>query len=109
MILFLKKFLLYEGGKYNTLEGTYVDASGDTYYGTITKDELTNEVAIAFDITDYIQSEIADSYYDTERMFILSYDSPDYNASINQVAIGGYENKKYQPKLNIYYIHYETY
>ena len=98
-------FLLYEGGKYNAFEGTYADADGNPYYATVEKDILYNSVSITFDLTEYIKHEISDSYYETDKTFILSYNSPEHSNSVNQVKIGGFGNEKYCPKLNVYFIH----
>lgn len=98
---------LYQAGKYNKINSIYADTEGSTYYATIETDKLYNESTLTFDVTKFLKYELYDSYYDEEQSFILAYDNPTFNASCNQIAIGGFENEIYKPSLKIYYIYYE--
>lgn len=104
-----ENFFLYEGRKYNKIENIYGDIEGNPYYGSLIIDEINNEAQLTFDITDYVKTGKMNSYFDPNHSFILSYESPDYSASVNSIEIGGYNNKRFMPGLNVYFIRYETY
>jgi hypothetical protein len=92
--------VMYGSNKSNSV---LVD-QGQIAASTLTVDELYNEKTYySFDITDYLNDELADSYVDPEKGLIITLPSDSLKTSFSRLAVAA-QNKN--TKLKIYYLSY---
>jgi len=92
--------LLYPADKVNRI----VTGNGAVSTSTLTIDQLYNEnTEYLFNITDYLNEEIADSYIDPETGLMLTLSSGEQYNTFKRLILDG---KSKNTKLKIYYLSY---
>jgi hypothetical protein len=70
-------------------------------------DKIYNEnTSYKFDITDFIKTEISDSYFDTSHGLLIGETSNSIGASLNRVVFSDRKNSMYKPLVRLYFMFY---
>jgi hypothetical protein len=88
---------LYKSDQLNRMLGTVVSS-------TLTVDKLYNEeTAYSFDVTDYLNDELADSYVDPEEGLLITLSPSDLKTTFGRLIV---DARNQNTKLKIYYLSY---
>ncbi len=100
--------VLFSSENYNRVGGRLYSSSGDVETGYVYLDDATNvDTYIAFDLTNYLISDLLDGYHDEDFGFLCGLNYTDFNTSLDRVVLGGKEDKDFDPVLKVYYLLYE--
>ncbi len=99
--------VLYVTNKLSELGTTVYGVNSESAQNGTTNVDLQyhEDTYISFDVSSYFKYELLDQYYDEKNGFLLGLDN--YNTTFDRLIIGGLNNKKYKPKLRVYYILYQ--
>jgi len=96
--------ILYESDHINRPVDFIYDAQGNVQIASLTIDDMYNEeTSYTFDISDFIKSEMADGYFDTEHALLISIYNENYQLNLDRIIV---EAKNPAPKLKLYYLTY---
>ncbi len=96
--------ILYESDHLNRPVDFIYDAEGNVQVASLVIDDMYNEeTSYTFDITDFIKSEMADGYFDTEHALLISIYNETYQLNLDRIIV---EGKDPAPKLKLYYLNY---
>ncbi len=88
---------LYKSDQLNRMLGSVVSS-------TLTVDKLYNEeTAYSFDVTDYLNDELADSYVDPEEGLLITLSPSDLKTTFGRLIV---DARNQNTKLKIYYLSY---
>lgn len=95
---------LYNTDKYNKVGAVLKNDSEDVIYSSLVTDELFNEnTSYTFDITSYINSKLADYYFNSEDGLFIGLPQGKQNSTLDRLLI---EGKNPALKLRLYYLTY---
>lgn len=93
------QLVIYESDKLNRISDQGIVSSSE-----LILDELYHEeTAYYFDVTEYINDEIADSYVDPEKGFLIALSSDHIGTTFYRLVV---EAQNQNTRLNIYYLSY---
>jgi len=96
--------ILYETDKINRLGDVIYNSDGTVHTASFVLDELYNEeTSYTFNITNFINNELSDHYFDTEHGLLISLPSSKMLASFERLIL---EARNPKPKLKLYYLSY---
>jgi hypothetical protein len=96
--------ILYETDKINRLGNIIYNSSGTVNTPSFVLDELYNEeTSYTFDITDFIDDELSDNYFDCNHGLLISLYPSDFMSSFERLVL---EAVNPSPKLKLYYLSY---
>ncbi|MGB8490181.1 MAG: DUF4270 family protein [Bacteroidales bacterium] len=95
---------LYDTDKENRLISVLKDNEGNTLRATFDYDAMFREdTRYTFDITSFINNELADSYVDYYHGLLIGVDQEKFRSSLDRLVV---EGKKPPVKLRLYYLTY---
>jgi hypothetical protein len=98
------ELFIYESDKLNRKNSYVYNNQNSIVTSNLNIDELYNEeTSYSFDITKYLNDELADSYVDPEKGLLIMLTDRDTKASLDRLIVDA-QNKN--TKLNIYYLYY---
>jgi hypothetical protein len=101
------QLVLYHTDKSNRVVSEIVGDQNATLAGDLVIDRIYNEnTSYTFDITDFITTEISDSYFDTSHGLLIGETSNSIGASLNRVVFCDRKNSSYKPLVRLYFMHY---
>jgi hypothetical protein len=101
------QLVLYHTDKSNRVVSEIVGDQNATLAGDLVIDRIYNEnTKYTFDITDFITTEISDSYFDTSHGLLIGETSNSIGASLNRVVFCDRKNSSYKPLVKLYFMHY---
>jgi hypothetical protein len=101
------ELVLYHTDKSNRVVSEIVGDQNATLAGDLVIDKIYNEnTRYTFDITDFITTEISDSYFDTSHGLLIGETSSSIGASLNRVVFCDRKNSSYKPLVRLYFMHY---
>jgi hypothetical protein len=101
-------FAIYQTSKNNLFEALLYKADGTVVQPVLSTDELYNEETwYSFDITDHMIAEFYDRYVDPEKALSIAFSSSYISNSLDQLLVGGSENKIIEPKLELLFLFYD--
>ncbi|MBN1414576.1 MAG: DUF4270 family protein [Bacteroidales bacterium] len=96
--------ILYETNKKNRPLNLITEANGTTQVAKLVIDEYYNEETYyTFNVTDFINNELSDRYYDTDHGLLISLYDETYQLNLERIVI---ETKRPAPRLKVYYMTY---
>jgi hypothetical protein len=99
--------VLYHTDKSNRVVSEIVGDQNATLPGDLVVDRIYNEgTSYTFDITDFITTEISDSYFDSSHGLFIGESSSSIGASLNRVVFCDRKNSAYKPLVRLYFMHY---
>jgi hypothetical protein len=101
------QLVLYHTDKSNRVVSEIVGDQNATIAADLVIDRIYNEnTNYTFDITDFITTEISDSYFDTSHGLLIGETSNAIGASLNRVVFCDRKNSSYKPLVRLYFMHY---
>jgi hypothetical protein len=101
-------FTIYQTGKNNGLDALLVNPDGTFVQPKLSIDELYNEQTwYSFDITDHLITEFSDGYIDPKKALSITFSSSFISNSLDQLLVGGSENKTIEPRLELLFLFYD--
>lgn len=101
------QLVLYHTDKSNRVVSEIVGDQNSTLAANLVIDKIYNEnTSYTFDITDFITTEISDSYFDTSHGLLIGETSNSIGASLNRVVFCDRKNSTYKPLVRLYFMHY---
>jgi hypothetical protein len=95
---------IYDTDRENRLKSVLTDSKGDQLVANFVFDELYDETtSYTFDITNFLNNELADSYFDYEHGLLIALSQDQLRTSFDRLVI---EGKNPPVKLRIYYLTY---
>lgn len=97
---------LYNSNRSNIRQGAVQDLGDDDVIvnATVTDDD---EIQYVFDLTKFIQEELADGIFDENHGLIIGLGSEDENMTMERVVISDSPEEDLKPVLKLYYVFYE--
>jgi hypothetical protein len=93
---------LYNTDLHNKIGELLYDSNGDPLNPVFTYDEVYfEETSYAFDITNFIRSEMSDSYFNSEHGLLMTFSYEEYLCSLKRVVFDAGK-----ARLKIYYVNY---
>ena len=101
------ELVLYHTDKSNRVVSEIVGDQNATLAADLVIDKMYNEnTKYTFDITDFINTEVSDSYFDTSHGLLIGETSSSIGASLNRVVFCDRKNSSYKPLVRLYFMHY---
>jgi hypothetical protein len=101
------QLVLYHTDKSNRVVSEIVGDQNATLPGDLVIDKIYNEsTSYTFDITDFITTEISDSYFDTSHGLLIGETSSSIGASLDRVVFCDRKNSSYKPLVRLYFMNY---
>jgi len=95
---------LFDSDKHNNMNGTLIDAAGSSVISSLIVDNLYNEdTRYTFDITNFITTELSDSYFNSDHGILIGLKLSDFASTFGRLLI---EDKNPAIKLRLYYLTY---
>jgi hypothetical protein len=102
-----EKIVLYKTDKYNRLVSEIVATDGSSIPADFYYDELYNEnTYFKFDITDFLMTELTDSYFDPDVGLIVTLPEEKLQSSLDRLVLDARNNSLYKPVLKLYFVFY---
>ncbi len=96
--------ILYNTNKTNQKVGSVKTSDGTVVSSLLVKDELYHEdTAYSFDVTQYLKSEIEDSYVDPDNGLLIVLPTDNQNATFRRLMV---DAEGANTRLDIYYLKY---
>ena len=96
--------ILYKTNHNNRPGDLIFNSDGSVQTAELVLDELYNEeTSYTFNVTDFINEELSDAYFDTENGLLVSLYNSTYQLNLERIVI---DTKKPAPRLKIYYLSY---
>jgi len=101
------QLVLFHTDKSNRVVSEIVGDQNSTLAANLVVDRLYNEfTSYTFDITDFVTTEISDSYFDTTHGLLIAEPSQVIGASLNRVVFSDSKNSAWRPVVRLYFMHY---
>jgi hypothetical protein len=101
------QLVLYHSDKSNRVVSEIVGDQNKPIPANLVIDKMYNETtSYTFDITDFINTEISDSYFDTSHGLLIGETSNSIGASLNRVVFCDRKNSSYKPLVRLYFMLY---
>jgi hypothetical protein len=101
------QLVLYHTDKSNRVVSEIVGDQNSTLAADLVVDKIFNEnTTYTFDITDFLTTEISDSYFDTSHGLLVAEPSKSIGASLNRVVFNANKNSAWRPVVRLYFMHY---
>ncbi|HPT30947.1 MAG TPA: DUF4270 family protein [Prolixibacteraceae bacterium] len=101
------ELVLYHTDKSNRMVSEIVGDQNATLAADLVVDKIFNEATTyTFDITDFLSTEISDSFFDTSHGLLIGEPSASLGASLNRVVFSSNKNNAWRPVVRLYFMHY---
>jgi hypothetical protein len=60
-----------------------------------------------FDITDFLLTELEDSYFDPDVGLLVTLDETSFQSTLDRVVLDARPNKSFKPLLKLYFLYYD--
>ncbi len=95
---------LYHTDKDNNLGNILYNSDGTALSPVFSFDELYNDQTYyLYDVTNFLNNELSDSYFDPEHGLLVTLSNRDYLCSFDRIV---FEDESTKPQLRIYYVTY---
>jgi hypothetical protein len=102
-----RQLVLFHSDKSNRVVSEIVGDQNSTLAADLVVDKIFNETTTyTFDITDFLTTEISDSYFDTSHGLLVGEPSQSIGASLNRVVFSDNKNSAWRPVVRLYFMHY---
>jgi hypothetical protein len=101
------QIVLYHTDKSNRMVSEIVGSDNSTLPAEYQIDKIYHEDTwYKFDITDFISTEMADAYFDTDHGLLIGESSSKLGSSLNRVVFSDRKNSLYKPVVKLYFLFY---
>ena len=95
---------LFDTDKHNNMNGTLINSTGTSVISSLIVDNLYNEdTSYTFDITNFITTELSDSYFNSDHGILIGLKGSDFVSTFGRLLI---EDKDPAVKLRLYFLTY---
>ncbi len=102
------QLVLYHSDRTNQVVSEIVGSDQSIIAAVLNIDKAYHESTYyKFDITDFITTEIADAYFDTEHGLLIGETSSKMGFSLNRVVFSDHKNSAYKPLVKLYFMFYK--
>jgi hypothetical protein len=102
------QLVLYHSDRTNQVVSEIVGSDQSIIAAELNIDKAYHESTYyKFDITDFITTEIADAYFDTEHGLLIGETSSKMGFSLNRVVFSDHKNSAYKPLVKLYFMFYK--
>jgi hypothetical protein len=102
------QLVLYHSDRTNQVVSEIVGSDQSIIAAELNIDKAYHESTYyKFDITDFITTEIADAYFNTDHGLLIGETSSKMGYSLNRVVFSDHKNSAYKPVVKLYFMFYK--
>jgi hypothetical protein len=99
---------LYKTDKFNRMVSLIADDDDNAIAAEYSFDFLFGEETwYRFDITDFLVTELEDSYFDPDVGLLVTLDETAFQSTLDRVVFDARPNKSFKPVLQLYFLYYD--
>jgi hypothetical protein len=101
------QLVLYHSDKSNRVVSEIVGNQNAIIAAELQVDRMYNESTFyRFDITDFLNTELSDNYFDTSHGLLIGETSSSIGATLDRVVFSDRKNSMYKPVVKLYFLQY---
>jgi hypothetical protein len=99
---------IYKTDKFNRMVSLITDDDENAITAEYSFDFLFGEETwYRFDITDFLLTELEDSYFDPDVGLLVTLDETSFQSTLDRVVLDARPNKSFKPLLKLYFLYYD--
>lgn len=105
---FPTSLILYKTDKFNRKVSQLTDDDDNAIQANYSLDFIFGEETwYRFDITDFLLTELEDSYFDPDMGLLVTLPDDDFQSTLDRIVFDGRPSRGYKPVLQLYFLFYD--